>query len=130
MVCVEKPPALAGFILGVCHFITRMKKVELLLPAGNWESLKAAVKNGADAVYFGINRFNARIRATNFSIADIPKVVEYCHQNGVRAYCTMNTLIKNHEIKDYFNIVKALYLANIDAVIIQHFSFLNNHSKR
>jgi len=101
-----------------------MSKIELLLPAGNWDCLKAAVENGADAVYFGVDRFNARRRANNFHLEEVREVVDYCHKNGVRAYCTLNTLIKNSEIKDFFQVIKQLYLFGIDAVIIQEISFL------
>ncbi len=101
-----------------------IKKIELLLPAGNWDCLKAAVENGADAVYFGIDKFNARRRASNFELNKLKEVIDYCHTNGVRAYCTLNILIKNSELKEYFETVKKLYLAGIDAVIIQHLSFL------
>ncbi|MBT4650915.1 U32 family peptidase, partial [Candidatus Woesearchaeota archaeon] len=101
-----------------------MKKIELLLPAGTEESLKAAVENGADAVYFGIDRFNARRRATNFELNKIKSIIDYCHENGVRAYCTLNILIKNEEIKEFFETIKTLYLAGIDAVIVQHLSFI------
>jgi collagenase-like PrtC family protease len=105
-------------------FSTLMKKIELLLPAGNQDNLVAAVENGADAVYFGVDKFNARRRADNFELEDIQKLVDYCHQNGVRCYCTLNILIKNEEIEEFFETVKQLYLAGVDAVIIQHLSFL------
>jgi collagenase-like PrtC family protease len=101
-----------------------MNKIELLLPAGNEETLKAAVENGADAVYLGIDKFNARRRATNFNLDNIKEVTDYCHKNGVKVYITMNILVKNDEIKDFFNTIKELYLKNVNAVIIQQISFL------
>ncbi|VVB53623.1 Peptidase family U32 [uncultured archaeon] len=101
-----------------------MGQVELLSPAGNWDALKAAVYNGADAVYFGAGRFNARRRAENFSVEDLPKVVGFCHENGVRSYLAANTLVKNGELKEYFDLVSAAYLAGVDAVIIQEVSFI------
>ena len=101
-----------------------LKKIELLLPAGNLDCLKAAVENGADAVYFGIDKFNARRRAANFQLNKIQEVIDYCHANGVRAYCALNILIKNSELQEYFETVKTLYLAGIDAIIIQHLSFI------
>jgi collagenase-like PrtC family protease len=101
-----------------------MQKIELLLPAGNQECLEAAVENGADAIYFGIDKFNARRRANNFKLENIKETIDYCHNNGVKCYCTLNILIKNSEIKDFFETIKELYLAGIDAVIIQHISFL------
>jgi collagenase-like PrtC family protease len=99
-------------------------KIELLLPVGNQENLAAAVENGADAVYFGIDKFNARRRADNFKLEKIKEVIDYCHQNGVRCYCTLNILIKNEEIEEFFKTITQLYLDGIDAVIIQHLSFL------
>mgnify|MGYP003964092585 FL=1 len=99
-------------------------KIELLLPVGNQENLAAAVENGADAVYFGIDKFNARRRADNFKLEKIKEVIDYCHQNGVRCYCTLNILIKNEEIEELFKTITQLYLDGIDAVIIQHLSFL------
>ena len=101
-----------------------MKKIELLLPVGNQENLQAAVENGADAVYFGIDKFNARRRADNFKLDKIKETIDYCHENGVRCYCTLNILIKNEEIEEFFATITQLYLSGIDAVIIQHLSFL------
>ncbi len=97
---------------------------ELLSPVGNWESLPAAVENGADAVYLGTREFNARINARNFSLAELGKVVRYCHNAGVRVYVTFNTLVKNHELDRFFNVLTQAYMTGIDGVIIQHISFL------
>jgi len=101
-----------------------MPKIELILPAGNWDCLRAAVENGADAVYLGVDRFNARRRANNFKLEEIREVTEYAHKKGVKVYVTLNILIKNAEIEDFFSTVKQLYLAQVDAVIIQELSFL------
>ena len=57
---------------------------ELLAPAGDWECARAAVENGADAIYFGLERFNARMRAHNFTEADLPKLMEFLHRRGVK----------------------------------------------
>ena len=65
---------------------------ELLAPAGDWECAKAAVENGADAIYFGLDKFNARMRAHNFTEADLPRLMEFLHRRGVRGYVTFNTL--------------------------------------
>src|SRR4051794_604493 len=59
---------------------------ELLAPAGDWECAKAAVENGADAIYFGLERFNARMRAKNFTVADLPALMAFLHRRGVRGY--------------------------------------------
>ncbi len=73
-------------------------KPELLAPAGDWECLKAAVTAGADAVYFGLPAFNARLRAENFTEADLPKVMDYLHTRGRRGYLTLNFLIFQSEL--------------------------------
>ena len=62
----------------------QMRLPELLAPAGDWECARAAVENGADAVYFGLERFNARMRAHNFTEADLPKLMEFLHRRGVK----------------------------------------------
>ena len=71
---------------------------ELLAPAGNWECARAAVENGADAIYFGLSRFNARMRADNFTESDLPALMEFLHRRGVRGYVTFNTLIFPDEL--------------------------------
>lgn len=71
-----------------------------------------------------MQEFNARRRAGNFKLEGIKEVVEYCHKNGVKAYCTLNILVKNSEVKSFFETLSKLYLAGIDAVIIQEISFL------
>src|SRR6186713_1861938 len=71
---------------------------EVLAPAGDWECARAAVENGADAIYFGLERFNARMRAKNFTVADLPKLMEFLHRRGVRGYVTFNTLVFADEI--------------------------------
>src|SRR3954470_20384720 len=72
---------------------------ELLAPAGNWDCVKAAVANGADAVFFGLPRFNARLRAHNFTEEELPEIVGFCHRHGVKAYVTLNTLVFTSELK-------------------------------
>src|SRR5690554_2217543 len=73
---------------------------ELLAPAGSWEALVAAVQNGADAVYMGGTRFNARRLANNFDDETLRKAVEYAHLYGVRVYITLNILIKEKELDE------------------------------
>ena len=102
----------------------KKKRIELLAPAGDFIGLKAAINAGADSVYFGLKDFSARSSAKNFSIKEIREVVELCHKNGVRAYLAMNTLVKNHEIKKFFGLLKDAYNSGIDAVIVQHISFI------
>jgi len=101
-----------------------MNKVELLLPAGNENSLRAAVNNGADAVYLGMNRFNARQSAGNFNEKNISSVIDYCHKRNVKVYVTFNTLVKNDELAEYFRLMGVAYSAKADAVIIQDPCFI------
>ncbi|MBT7902686.1 hypothetical protein HN587_02410 [Candidatus Woesearchaeota archaeon] len=103
---------------------SKKSKIELLLPAGNWDTLKAAVVNGADAVYLGVKEFNARRRANNFPIDELNEVITYAHEKGVRIFCTLNTLVKNSELDQFFKTLNQIYIAGADAVIIQHISFL------
>ncbi len=92
---------------------------ELLAPAGDWESLRAAVANGADAVYFGLSNFNARHRATNFTLAELPEVMAYLHQRNVLGYVAFNTLIFSDELADAAEFLRGIVVAGADAVIVQ-----------
>src|SRR5687767_2220064 len=92
---------------------------ELLAPAGDWECAKAAVENGADAIYFGLERFNARMRANNFTIADLPKLMEFLHRRGVRGYVTFNTLVFTPELDDAEQYLRSIITAGVDAAIVQ-----------
>jgi putative protease len=92
---------------------------ELLAPAGDWECAKAAVENGADAIYFGLDKFNARMRAHNFTEADLPKLMEFLHRRGVKGYVTFNTLVFQNELADAENYLRAIIAAGVDAAIVQ-----------
>ena len=92
---------------------------ELLAPAGDWACLKAAVCTGADAVYFGLSDFNARRRATNFSLDELPKVIDYLHSHNVKGYVTFNTLAFSNELGNAVAFLKAIAAAGTDAVIVQ-----------
>lgn len=92
---------------------------ELLAPAGDWDALRAAVANGADAVYFGLPRFNARHRATNFTPDDLPRVIGFLHAHNVRGYVAFNTLIFSDELPDAVDCLKTIAEAGADAVIVQ-----------
>lgn len=94
--------------------------VELLAPAGNWDCARAAVENGADAIYFGLDiGFNARARAANFHIADLPKLMDKLHRQGVRGYVTLNTLVFTDELACLEENVRLLASAGVDAVLVQ-----------
>jgi len=92
---------------------------ELLAPAGNWECLKAAVTAGADAVYFGLPAFNARLRAENFTEADLPLVMDYLHTRGRRGYLTLNVLIFPSELVDAERLLRWVGESKVDAIIVQ-----------
>ncbi len=92
---------------------------ELLAPAGDWDCLRAAVANGADAVYFGLSNFNARHRATNFSLAELPDVMAFLHQRNVLGYVALNTLIFSDELEEVAALVRGIVAAGADAVIVQ-----------
>src|SRR5829696_238357 len=92
---------------------------ELLAPAGDWECAKAAVENGADAIYFGLDRFNARMRAHNFTEADLPRLMEFLHRRGVKGYVTFNTLVFANELPDAEEYLRAIIAAGVDAAIVQ-----------
>ncbi|MBE7493366.1 MAG: U32 family peptidase [Verrucomicrobiaceae bacterium] len=92
---------------------------ELLSPAGNWECARAAVANGADAIYFGMPRFNARLRADNFTEEDLPELMRFLHEHGVKGYVAFNTLIFTRELPDAVNQLRLLESSGVDAVIVQ-----------
>src|SRR5476649_2407769 len=96
-----------------------MRLPELLAPAGDWECAKAAVENGADAIYFGLDKFNARMRAHNFTEASLPKLMEFLHRRGVKGYVTFNTLVFQNELADAENYLRAIIAAGVDAAIVQ-----------
>ncbi|MGH9447858.1 MAG: peptidase U32 family protein, partial [Terriglobia bacterium] len=92
---------------------------ELLAPAGDGAALRAAVANGANAVYFGLSNFNARHRATNFTLEELPEVIDYLHRHNVRGYVTCNTLIFSDELPEICRFIAAIAEAGADAVIVQ-----------
>ncbi len=99
------------------------KKGEILAPVGSAESLYAAVRAGADAVYMGTKNFNARIKADNFSNEEIRQAIEYCHARNVKVNVTMNTLISDDELPEAMRTVEKLCRWGADALIIQDLGF-------
>ncbi len=96
-----------------------MKKVELLAPAGNFESMMAAIQGGADAVYFGIEQLNMRARATmNFTMDDLPEIAKRCKAHGVHSYITLNTILYNHDLSLMRRIIDEAKRHGISAVIV------------
>jgi len=94
-------------------------KPELLAPAGDWECARAAVANGADAVYFGLPAFNARMRATNFTPEDLPRLMDFLHEHGVKGYVAFNVLIFTDELAAAEEELLQLDRAGVDAAIVQ-----------
>ena len=93
--------------------------VELLSPVGNFECLKAAVQNGANSVYFGADIFSARAFASNFSIDELEKAIQYAKIRGVKTHLTLNTLVTDTEFESAINVAEKAYEFGIDAIIVQ-----------
>ena len=92
---------------------------ELLAPAGTWDALRAAVANGADAVYFGVEVFNARMRAANFRQDELPALMQWLHQRGVQGFLTVNVLVFSEELTEAAQLILAAAAAGVDALIVQ-----------
>ncbi len=98
---------------------------ELIAPAGNWQSARAAVENGADAVYFGLqNGMNARARAVNFTVEELPELMFYLHQRGAKGYLTLNTLVFAGELSAAETIARQAIHTGVDAIIVQDLGLL------
>jgi len=93
-------------------------KIELMAPAGSFDSMQAALDNGADSIYFGVEQLNMRARASiNFTIDDLPEIAKRCSEKGVRTYLTLNTIIYDHDLSIVKTLIKEAKKANISAVI-------------
>ncbi len=107
-----------------------MNKPELLLPVGNVENFHAAIKGGADAIYLGLRKFNARGRASNFTNSQFVSIIEEADSNNVKVYITLNTVIKNNELPELLDTIWFLSKTKVSAVIIQDwgvYHILKNH---
>ena len=93
--------------------------IELLAPAGSMDSLRAAVQNGANAVYLGCGNFNARQSAKNFTPATLAEAVKYCHIRGVAVHLTLNTLVLDREMRDLSELIRHAAMCGVDAFIVQ-----------
>lgn len=106
------------------------KRVELMAPAGSFESLTAAIQGGADSIYFGVEQLNMRARSSsNFTINDLEKISAICKEKGVRSYLTLNTIVYDHDISLMRSIVDAAKQNDIDAVIASDISVFNYAKK-
>ena len=97
-----------------------MEKIEILAPAGGFDSVVAAVRSGADAVYVGQKSFSARASAQNFDEEELKKAVAYCHIHGVKVYVTINTVIFDDEFEKLKNTIITAAKADADALIVQN----------
>ena len=103
----------------------RKKQIELLAPVGSFDSLQAAIKGGADAIYFGVEQLNMRTRsAQSFYLSDIKEVSGICKRNGIKAYITLNTVMYEHDMQLLQMILKEAKKAKIDAVIAADFAVI------
>ena len=101
---------------------TTNNKPELMAPAGDWTMLTTAVKAGADAIYFGVDKLNMRIKAKNFTLKDLPKIVNFCSKHKVKTYLTLNSIVFEEEIKDLEKIIDNAKKTGIDRVICWDFA--------
>ena len=97
----------------------RMTKPEVLAPAGGWPQLQAACENGADAVYFGLDLFSARARASNFTLEELGPVCAYLRERGVKGFVALNVLVFDNELDEVEKRIRAMAEAGVDAVIVQ-----------
>src|SRR5574344_582517 len=102
-----------------------MKKIELLAPAGNFDTLKVAINAGCDAVYIGGKHFGARSYAGNFTNEEIVEAIKYAHLYAVKIYVTINTLVYDNEVDDLIKYVSFLHHANVDAILVQDIGMID-----
>jgi U32 family peptidase len=95
----------------------QIKKPELMAPAGDWTMLTAAVNNGADAIYFGVDKLNMRSKAANFTIDELSKISDFCKGKKVTSYLTLNSIVKENEVSDLDEIITAVKREGIDRII-------------
>ena len=115
-----EPPLYSTLMAAQVPITPPDRSPELLAPAGDWECVRAAIENGADAVYFGLEQgFNARARATNFQVGDLPRLMETLHLHGLRGYTTLNTLAFDREFGELEGVARAVAEAGVDAVLVQ-----------
>lgn len=96
---------------------TTNQKPELMAPAGDWTMLRAAVSNGADAVYFGLDKLNMRAKAANFSVDELSEVVSFCKEHKVKTYLTLNTIVFEEELSELEDITIAAKQNGVDRII-------------
>jgi len=104
----------------------KRKDIEIMAPAGSYESLMAAIQGGADSVYFGVEQLNMRAASSNnFTIDDLRNIASVCRENGLKSYITVNVVVYDHEIEQMHRIIDAAVEAGITAVIASDLSVIN-----
>ncbi len=104
----------------------KRKDIEIMAPAGSYESLMAAIQGGADSVYFGVEQLNMRAASSNnFTIEDLRKIVSICKDHGLKSYLTVNVVVYDHEIEQMHSIVDAAVESGVTAVIASDLSVIN-----
>ena len=103
--------------------------LELLAPAGSMDALKAAVQNGANAVYLGVGAFNARQSAKNFTPQTLAEAVKYCHIRGVKVHLALNTLVSDREMGELCELIRHAATAGVDAFIVQDLGVIQQCKK-
>ncbi len=106
------------------------KRIELLAPAGDFESLRAAIGNGADSVYIGSPLFNARMKAKNFTAGEIPAAIDYAHERSCRVYLALNILLMASELEAAFETASGAWRDGADAIIVQDMGFADMLRRR
>ena len=106
------------------------QKIEVLAPAGDYTTLKAAVSAGADAVYVGGERFGARAYAKNFNKEELLSAIDYVHLHGKKLYLTVNTLVKEREFHELYDYLLPFYTQGLDAVIVQDIGVMDYIQKQ
>ena len=102
------------------------KNIEIMAPAGSYESLMAAIQGGADSVYFGVEQLNMRAASSNnFTIDDLRNIVSICKENGLKSYLTVNVVVYDHEIEQMHRIIDAAVESGISAVIASDLAVIN-----
>ncbi|NWF89537.1 MAG: U32 family peptidase [Ignavibacteriaceae bacterium] len=101
---------------------TTNNKPELMAPAGDWTMLTTAINAGADAIYFGVDKLNMRIKAANFTLKDLPKIARTCKKHEVKSYLTLNSIVYEDEIKDLEKIIERAKKSGINRVICWDFA--------
>lgn len=99
--------------------------IEIMAPAGSWESIMAAIQGGADSIYFGVEQLNMRARSSrNFTLNDLPSIASLCREHGIKSYLTLNVVIYDNEIETARSIIDAAVSAGIDAIIASDISVI------